>query len=117
MGCDTMSEGPPVIVRLWEGVYLPPGGGFSVAVDDAEDDVLTAFIERPAMRLPALVDATGHEHAHKILARLTWKYDGRFAPAIRLPGGKGRGGYSVLIREDAPPSTKRPATPVSRGRQ
>jgi hypothetical protein len=95
---------PPVaghITRLAAGVYLPPGGSFPLAVTDAEDQVLNAFLRRPAMPLDELQDQSGLEYAAKVLARLAKKYDGAFALAIRRPGARGRGGYAVLVA-DAP---------------
>src|SRR5262245_8320234 len=92
-------DGPAVIVRVADGVYLPPRSDFPLAVSDAEDLVLRAFLRRPAMPLGELQDQSGLEHAAKVLARLGQKYDGAFAPAIRRPGARGRGGYAVLVSE------------------
>jgi hypothetical protein len=92
---------PPAIVRVADGCYQPAGAAFPLAVTDAEDLVLRAFLRRPAMDLGELIDQTGLEHAGRVLARLAAKYDGAFAPAIRRPGRRGRGGYAVLVA-DAP---------------
>jgi hypothetical protein len=51
------------------------------------------------MPLDELQDQSGLEHAAKVLARLARKYDGAFAPAIRRPGARGRGGYAVLVAD------------------
>ena len=87
------------IIRIADGVYLPHGGSFPLAVTDAEDQVLRAFLRRPAMTLDELQDQSGLEHAAKVLARLAQKYDGAFAPAIHRPGARGRGGYAVLVAD------------------
>ena len=91
-------ESPSPIVRVADGCYRPDGAAFPLAVSDAEDLVLSAFLRRPAMSQGDLIDQTGLAHAHKVLARLAAKYGGAFAAAIRLPGKKGNGGYAVLIR-------------------
>jgi hypothetical protein len=67
-------------------------------VTDAEDAVLTAFLDHKAMDYPRLKELGG-EAGPKVLRALTTNYNGLFAPAIRLPGVKGRGGYQVHIRQ------------------
>jgi hypothetical protein len=93
----------PVIVRLADGVYaVEPGDSLPLALTDAEDRVLLAFLRRPAMSLGELVDRSGTTHAPRILARLIRKHP-EFAPCIRLPGRRGRGGYAVRILDRGPP--------------
>jgi hypothetical protein len=106
----------PTILRLADGVYLPLGATFPFAVTDAEDLVLLAFLRRPAMTLPELVDQSGVAEAGKVLARLVVKYGGSFAAAIRRPGRRGEGGYAVLLA-DRQPSGIRPATAACRGEE
>jgi hypothetical protein len=89
----------PSIVRVADNCWLPPDGGPPVAMDFSEDCVLTAFLARPCWHLPELVRHTGVNHAHKVLARLTTKYGGRFATAIRRPGKRGQGGYHVRVQK------------------
>jgi hypothetical protein len=97
----------PTITRIAGGVYQPPGGVFAVRVTASEDWLLQAFLRRPAMSLAELVDQSGVAHAHKVLRALQTKYGGAFASAIRRPGSRGRGGYSVLVQNGA---SIRPAT-------
>jgi hypothetical protein len=68
-------------------------------VDQSEDNVLQAFLQcSGALNFKSLIDFSGEPNARKILKGLTVKYKGAFAPAIKLPGAKGRGGYRVSIR-------------------
>jgi hypothetical protein len=108
-------ETPPVITRVADGCYLPPGGDFPLAVTDAEDLVLRAFLRRPAMELPDLIDQTGMGHAGRVLARLLKKYDGAFAPAIRMPGGRGKGGYAVLVVDQQRSSIRTATAAAAKG--
>jgi hypothetical protein len=106
---------PPVIVRVADGCYLPPGAAFPLRVSDSEDLLLLVFVRRPACDLAELQDHSGLPHAARVLGRFAKKYKGAFAPAVSLPGGKGRGGYSVRVRNDGPPlSSKRPGFPAQR---
>ncbi|MBL8800280.1 MAG: hypothetical protein JNM56_40740 [Planctomycetia bacterium] len=68
-----------------------------VCVTATEDYVLTAFAGRPAMNRADLARLSGVEHAHRVLAQLRHRYP-EFAPAIRLPGSRGQGGYRALVR-------------------
>lgn len=76
-------------------------GGEPVAVDDSESYVFQAFIESPALSLADLEKKSGVNRPSEVLARLAEKYGGRFAAAIRRPGGKSKGGYRVAIRRAA----------------
>jgi hypothetical protein len=71
-----------------------------ITVSQREDTILQAFL-KPAplatMDYRTLCDRSGYEDAHRILKGLKTKYKGVFAPAIILPGGKGKGGYAVNI--------------------
>jgi hypothetical protein len=87
----------PTIVSLGKRSYQAEGGEPQV-VNESEDAVLQSFIGRPAMSDSQLIAASGYDHAGRILRRLATKYAGRFALAIRLPGGKSRGGYHVNVR-------------------
>jgi hypothetical protein len=77
-----------------------------VTVSDREDTLLQAFLDSPTMNKPQLAERTGlgAEVAVGLLRGLRGtgkrkaKYEGIFAPAIRMPGGKGQGGYHVNIR-------------------
>jgi hypothetical protein len=94
---------PPLIVRVADGVFAIPGEPFPVALEDAEDAVACAFLGRPAMSLPELVDRSAVPHAAKVLARLVGKYPALDGTVIRRPKKRGRGGYGVRIRNDGPP--------------
>jgi hypothetical protein len=68
-------------------------------VTEREDTVLATFLEHGAMNRPSLGSRSGYgEKALTVLRGLRTKYDGAFAPHIRFPGGKGKGGYHVSVR-------------------
>jgi hypothetical protein len=113
------TDPPGVIIRVADGVYLPPGARFPVAVTDSEDAVLLAFLLHPAMHSEDLVDQSAVPHAARVLARLETKYGGAFRAAIWRPGRRDAGGYAVLVRNQGPTplrqlSSSRPAQPGSR---
>jgi hypothetical protein len=107
---------PAPIVRVGPGTYLAPGEAFAVVVSEAEDCVLQSFFRRPAMTLRELVSVSGVSDPAKVLARLVGRYGGSFAPAIRRPGRKGRGGYCVLV-VDQHLSSIRPVPPAAPAEQ
>lgn len=74
------------------------GNGDPFTVTENEDSVLQAFLDTPAMDTSELVRKSGVDRAAATLRSLKNKYDKRFSPFINLPGGKGKGGYSVRIR-------------------
>jgi hypothetical protein len=88
-----------VIISLGECMYRVEGHR-PVEVLLEEDNVLQAFLEKPAMRTPALLSTSGQDEAVKILKRLRTAYQGIFSAAIHCPGraGKTAGGYHVCIR-------------------
>jgi hypothetical protein len=88
----------PCILFLGPRQYVPPAGGLPFCVSEREDNVLQAFLGRQAMDLPTLRDDSGEEEAARILAALQNKYDGVFSPAIRVPDGKGQGGYAANVK-------------------
>ena len=69
-------------------------------VSEREDWVLQSFIGIAALSLKELERKSGAGNPHEVLKGLADpnKYDGRFTPAIRRPGGKGGGGYAVSIK-------------------
>jgi hypothetical protein len=89
---------PHVILRVGPNCWLPPGGRWPLSLTFREDCVLQTFLTRPCLSLPELEKVSGVSHAAKVLTRLAEKYDRAFAPALRLPGGKGRGGYGANVR-------------------
>jgi hypothetical protein len=88
----------PVILRLADGVYLPPGGWRAVRVTFSEDVLLETFLRGLPMTLREMGDTSGITGPHVVLARLARKYGGAFAPAIFLPGRGWQGGYFVSVR-------------------
>ncbi|MBS0265426.1 MAG: hypothetical protein JSS02_26055 [Planctomycetes bacterium] len=72
------------------------------ALSDNEANVLITFVDRPTQTLTQLTRYSGVDDAARILTALKKRYDGIFAPAIHLPGGKGKGGYRVAITSVAP---------------
>lgn len=99
-------QGPPpdppdTIIRCGDQSYRINNAA-ALRVSDNEDTVLQAFLGNETLDEPALRKASGLTNpgvAAKILRELATKYDQQFAPAIRLPGGKGKGGYNVRIRK------------------
>jgi hypothetical protein len=87
------------IVSLGDQTYQI-GNGLPRRLGEREDVVLRSFLGQPALDKGALALATGMsgEDEATILRRLSKKFNGEFARAIYLPGGRGRGGYQVLIR-------------------
>ncbi len=74
------------------------GDALPVRVNDREDAILEAFIERPAMSIDEMAETSGYDRPNEILKKLARKYGGQFAAAIMLPGGRGKGGYRVLVK-------------------
>lgn len=74
------------------------GSSSPVVVSENEDNVLQAFIEQASLDLPELAERSGVDRPARVLSDLASKYGGAFAPAIRRPGGKGKGGYFVNIQ-------------------
>ena len=78
------------------------GGAYAIGtqvvrVTESEDCVLQAFLEKPAMAKDQLIARAGFDKAVDVLRALLTKYDGVFAEAITMPGGRGRGGYRVQV--------------------
>jgi hypothetical protein len=88
-----------IILSCGEKQYRVEGAN-PVTVDENEDNVLQAFLERASMDEEALRNKSGAPHAAKVLKRLKTKFGGMFNHAIRRPGGKGKGGYHVSIRKE-----------------
>jgi len=79
--------------------YSVGDDGPKLTVTPSEDCVLQAFIEsRTSLDTDSLIKLSGVQRAAETLRKLTTKYDGVFGKFITRPGGKGRGGYSVIIR-------------------
>ena len=71
--------------------------GAPLAVNHSEDRVLRAFVGCPALDTEGLKDKCRGLDAVYVIRQLRKKYDGQFAPAIRLAGGKGKGGYLAFV--------------------
>jgi hypothetical protein len=99
LGADLEPE-PAVIVHLDKRQYQV-GAALPVVVTEAEDDVLQAFVDRPAYDEKGLIAAAGNDRAPRILRELTTRYGGTLGPAIRCPGGRDQGGYAVRIRDES----------------
>lgn len=97
------AEESTTIISMGKGCYRIADSR-PCRVTDSEDAVLTAFLESPAMDEQELDHKSGFSRSRDILRDLESKYDGKFAPAIHRPGGKGKGGYHVSIRVEAKPS-------------
>ena len=86
---------PNTIIYRGNGVYSI--GEHVCRVTKSEDDVLQAFLAQQAMAKDELVAKAGFDKAVDVLRALQTKYDGIFAEAITMPGGRGRGGYRVRV--------------------
>jgi hypothetical protein len=73
-------------------------GDRRVTVTENEDNVLQAFLGSPALTKKQLIDKAGPKGSPAILAALRKKYGRLFAPYIKCPGAKGKGGYRVAVR-------------------
>jgi hypothetical protein len=92
------AEQPP-IYWLDDRTYRV-GNSQTVPVHGNYDCLLRAFLNRPVLDLPALVERSGldRDHIITILGRLTRIHDGLFAPAILRPGRGGKGqGYRATV--------------------
>lgn len=91
---------PASILRHGERSYSAPGFD-AIAVSEKEDAVLAVFLKNPVVDSEMLITLSGEPRAPETLRGLATKYQGRFAPFIALPGGKGKGGYKVVIQHTA----------------
>lgn len=92
---------PSAAVIIYHGRQLYSIGDYlPIAVPDAEDCVLRAFLRQPAMVGSELENISGVTRPDLVLHRIARKYGKRFAPAIEFPeeGRRGTGGYRVAIR-------------------
>ena len=72
------------------------GSSAPITVTYPEHAILQEFIATPSLDTEQLQTKAGNDRAPRILGQLAKKYNAIFAPAIRLPGGKGgKGGYSL----------------------
>jgi hypothetical protein len=93
------------IIALGEQRYCVAGHD-PVKVNEREDVLFQSFLRKTPLSKPELADATGMqgEDAVTVLRSLKGtnrrspKYNGIFAPAIRLPGRRGAGSYHVSIQ-------------------
>ena len=92
--CDGKQQFIPIFDEE-NGVLVLENG--PVALEANEQDVLKPLVKERAMTLQNLRRASGCEHPDRILRRLQTK-DSSLEEHIRLPGGKGHGGYSTTIR-------------------
>lgn len=72
--------------------------GAPVSVTEEEHKVLQAFVlNQTSMTRSELEAAANITNAPRVLTQLEERYGGIFAPAIRRPGRKGKGGYYVRV--------------------
>jgi hypothetical protein len=76
------------------------GGSAPLSVTDAEHAILQEFITTSTMDSESLQHRVGNPRAPRTLRDLVARYGRIFAPAIHLPGKKGKGGYHVSIRDE-----------------
>jgi hypothetical protein len=98
-------DDPPVIISLGARCYRV-GGSPPVYVTEREENILQAFLAQPCYDKPGLARAAAldGETAVGILRAFLGssnrpaKYNGMFAPAIHMPGARGKGSYHVNIK-------------------
>lgn len=83
------------IMFLGGGRYQ--AGDEIIALDGNQASVLQALVELRAATKDDLVRKSGVEDAPRVLRTIRKKHP-QLAPAITLPGGKGRGGYRTTVR-------------------
>lgn len=87
---------------LFHGDGLYTCGDNAIRLEGSQAYVLEALVELRAATKDDLVRQSGVDDAPRVL-RTIRKANDLLAPAIRLPGGKGKGGYATTIRKpDAP---------------
>jgi hypothetical protein len=96
-GAELSPSQRPVVWYRGKRVYQV-NGWEEVVVTGQEDTVLQAFLKNRAMNDQTLADTSGYPHAAKILRALPGKYP-CFVRAIRLPGGKSKGGYYMDLKD------------------
>jgi hypothetical protein len=94
---------PEVIYWLGDQTYRV-GQADPVRVHHTYDCLLRAFLGRPVLDLPALVERSGLDRSRicSTLSRLKKINDGLFAAAVCCPGTKGKGGYCIHIVDARP---------------
>lgn len=89
----------PTVLRHGECVYSI-GNAALVRVSDADDCVLLAFLEKQApMEREELEKASGIPNGPQAMRRLSERYGGYFARAVRRPGKRSKGGYHISVLE------------------
>jgi hypothetical protein len=89
----------PAMLRIGECLYRLEGGE-PVTVSKAEDKTLRSFLGKPAMSDAELNQAAGYNAARVLRALVARGHP--LASAIRVPEGKGLGGYHVNVRRADP---------------
>lgn len=91
------ADAAPFIVSHGDSAYSIGRQG-PMKLTDPEDAVFQAFLGGKPLKHAELIKESNRENAPTILQGLKRRYDGMFAPAIRMPGGKSSGGYFVAVR-------------------
>jgi hypothetical protein len=87
-----------------EAVYLGDrryrvGNAPAIVLTESEDFVLRSLIDLGgAADKPKLMEQTGKDDCHRVLAKIRQKYDQVLAPFVSTPGRRGAGGYTTTIR-------------------
>lgn len=86
--------------KVSECVYLGGGrlvaDGTSITLESAESDVIETLVQDRTCDLPTLIFKSHQPKAARLLKRIINKH-GFLKPYIKLPGGRGKGGYSTTI--------------------
>jgi hypothetical protein len=98
-------EHEPCIISHGDRFYSI-GASRRIAVTENEDLALQALLRSSPRTLDSFQRETnkdGRDVAKSLRGLKNGKYDGLFAPAIQLPGRRGRGGYQANVRPENPP--------------
>jgi hypothetical protein len=89
-----------VIESLGDRQYRLEGHAEIVAVSITEDNLLQAFIGRPAMMKKELQARSGlKEKAAAIFLRMQKRYASTIGRGMTAPHGRGKGGYRAMVRK------------------
>lgn len=100
---DTRARPPavPDVKAVWyheDGVYSVDGVQ-PLSVMDEDDKILRAFLrEGIPMEAGKLTTKSGVSNVPRAIRQLCKRYNGVFAPFVRSPGSRGKGGYWIPVR-------------------
>jgi hypothetical protein len=90
-------QGKTSIIESFGARLYVVGNSRKILVSETEDNVLQAFAEQELMDTGQLREKSGQDDAVALLRGLKRRYSKAFDTAIRMPGGKGKGGYFAKV--------------------